>query len=163
MLAAGTNTTSTVVEWDIFELLTHPKVMKKLQNEARGIAGNTTDTVTEDDLVSMHYLNAVIKETLRLHPPVPLLLPQISSRDVTINGCDIKAYTQVFVNAWWTGRDPKSFESPNRYEPERFLDSVVDREWFSIHSIWGWRTKVPRTPACHGRQRDCFGKFSAQV
>ncbi|KAM2152200.1 hypothetical protein COP2_045651 [Malus domestica] len=81
MFAAGTDTTSTALEWTMSELLRHPRVMKKLQNEVRGTVGNKTD-ITEDDLIGMHYLKAVIKEALRLHPPLPLLLPRISTQDV---------------------------------------------------------------------------------
>ena len=77
MFAAGTDTTSTTLEWTMSELLRHPRVMKKLQNEVRKIICNKTDIIMEDDLVEMHYLKAVIQETLRLHPPVPLLLPRM--------------------------------------------------------------------------------------
>ena len=73
-------------------------MMKKLQNEVRGIIGNKTD-ITEDDLVKMHYLKAVIKETLRFHPPVPLLVPRQSIQDAKTQGYDIAAGTQVIINA----------------------------------------------------------------
>ncbi|XP_018497773.2 cytochrome P450 736A117-like [Pyrus x bretschneideri] len=125
MFTAGTDTTYTALEWTMSELLRHPRVMKKLQNEVRGIVGNKTDII-EDDLVGMHYLKAVIKETLRLHPPLPLLLPRMSTQDVKISGYDIKANTQVIVNAWQIGRDPKSYNNPEEYEPERFLNSDID-------------------------------------
>lgn len=74
----------------------------------------------------MHYLKAVIKESLRLHPPAPILLPRMSSQDVKINGYDIKANTQVLVNAWQIGRDRKSYDQPEEYRPERFLDGAID-------------------------------------
>ncbi|KAM1225724.1 hypothetical protein ACFX13_045156 [Malus domestica] len=125
VFTAGTDTISTALEWTMSELLRHPRVMKKLQNEVRGIVGNKTD-LTEDDLVGMHYLKAVIKETLRLHPPLPLLMPRMSSQDVKISGYDIKANTQVIVNAWQIGRDPKSYNNPEEYEPERFLSNDID-------------------------------------
>ncbi|PRQ44741.1 putative psoralen synthase [Rosa chinensis] len=105
------------------ELLKHSKVMKKLQNEVREIVGNKAE-VTEDDLVGMHYLRAVIKETLRLHPPVPLLLPRMATQDVNVNGYSIKANTQVLVSAWQIGRDPKSYNKPEEYEPEKFLLNI---------------------------------------
>ncbi|KAM2274844.1 cytochrome P450 736A117-like [Malus sylvestris] len=125
VFTAGTDTISTALEWTMSELLRHPRVMKKLQNEVRGIVGNKTD-LTEDDLVGMHYLKAVIKETLRLHPPLPLLMPRMSSQDVKISGYDIKANTQVIVNAWQIGKDPKSYNNPEEYEPERFLSNDID-------------------------------------
>ncbi|KAM1226823.1 hypothetical protein ACFX2J_006119 [Malus domestica] len=126
MFAAGTDTSSTFLEWAMTELLRHPRVMKKLQTEVRGIVGSKTYGPTEDDLVKMHYLKAVIKETLRLHPPLPLLVPRLSTQDVEINGYNIKAKTQVMINAWHIGRDPKVYEKPEDFEPERFLNSEID-------------------------------------
>ncbi|KAM1397689.1 hypothetical protein ACFX2I_015235 [Malus domestica] len=126
MFAAGTDTTSRLLEWAMTELLRHPRVMKKLQKEIRGIVGNKTDVVTEDDLIEMHYLKAVMKETLRLHPAVPLLLPRIASQDVEIGGYKIKAKTHVMINAWQIGRDARPYEKPEDFEPERFLNSEID-------------------------------------
>ncbi|KAK9906245.1 hypothetical protein M0R45_002693 [Rubus argutus] len=125
MFGGGSDTTFTVLEWAMSELLRNPTVMKKLQNEVRGIVGNKKD-VTEDDLVGMHYLMAVTKETFRLHPPFPLLIPRMCNQDVKIKGFNIKANTQVVVNAWVLGRDPKSYTNPERFEPERFLESTID-------------------------------------
>ncbi|PRQ17175.1 putative cytochrome P450 [Rosa chinensis] len=122
MFAAGTDTTYTVLEWAMTELLRHPSIMSKLQNEVREIVGNKSH-ITENDLVDMRYLKAVIKETLRLHPPIPLLVPRKSTQDVKINGYDIKANTQVIVNAWQIGRDSKSYHNPEEYDPERFLNT----------------------------------------
>lgn len=134
MFAAGTDTTFTALEWVMSELLRHPRVMKKLQNEVRGIARNKTE-ITEDDLVGMHHLKAVIKENLRLHPPAPLLVPRVSTQDVKIKGYDIKANTQVIVNAWTIGRDPKSYNNPEEFEPERFLNSAIDYKGDSFQYI----------------------------
>jgi cytochrome P450 len=120
MFVAGSDTTHTFLEWAMTELLRHPRIMSKLQNEVRGIVGKKAD-ITEQDLNEMHYLKAVIKETLRLHPPIPLLVPRKSTQDVKINGYDIKANTQVIVNAWKIGRDSKSYHKPEEYDPERFL------------------------------------------
>ncbi|CAN6578442.1 unnamed protein product [Malus baccata var. baccata] len=125
MFTAGTHTASTVLEWAMTELLRHPRVMKKLQNEVREIV-RKEELITEDDSIEMHYLKAVIKETLRLHPPVPLLLPRIATQDAEIGGYKIKAKTHVMVNAWQIGRDPKLYENPEEFEPERFLNSEVD-------------------------------------
>lgn len=124
MFLAGTDTTATLLEWTMGEIIKHPKVMSKLQNEVRGVNKAEEDILTEDDLVDMHYLKAVIKETLRLHPPLSLLMPRISTQDVKINGYNIKANTQVIVNAWQIGRDPKSYDhKPEEFEPERFLNA----------------------------------------
>ncbi|KAK3225431.1 hypothetical protein Dsin_005293 [Dipteronia sinensis] len=125
MFAAGTDTTYTVLEWAMTELLRHPRVMKELQSEVRQIANNKT-FINEDDLDQTHYLKAVIKETLRLHPPIPLLVPRSSTEDVRIKGYDISAGTTVITNAWAIGRDPAIWEEPEEFRPERFLNSSVD-------------------------------------
>ena len=125
MFSAGTETTSTLLEWAMSELLRHPRVLKKLQEEVRKINQGKT-SVDECDLEKMEYLKAVIKETLRLHPPVPLLVFRESGGDAKINGYDIAAGTQVIINAWAIQRDPSFWEEPNEFYPERFLTSSVD-------------------------------------
>ncbi|XP_058102001.1 cytochrome P450 71A1-like [Magnolia sinica] len=122
MFAAGTDTTYAILEWAMAELLTHPKVMKKVQEEVRERARGHS-MIAEDDLVHMKYLKSVVKEALRLHPPLPLLVPRESMKDVKIQGYDIPAKTRVIVNAWTIGRDSKSWEQPEEFQPERFLSS----------------------------------------
>jgi cytochrome P450 len=125
VFAAGTDTTYRVLEWAMSELLRNPRVMKKLQNEAREIAQGKT-SIAEADLQEMHYLKALIKETLRLYPPFPLLVPRESTQDVNIKGFDIAAGTLVFTNVWAIGRDPAMWDEPEEFRPERFLNSSVD-------------------------------------
>lgn len=107
------------------ELLRHPNVMRKVQNEIRDILGCKPE-ITDEDLEKMQYLKAVIKETLRLHPPIPLLVPRAASQDVKVNGYDIAAGTMVITNAWAIGRDPGSWDEPEEFRAERFLNSSVD-------------------------------------
>ncbi|GLT84005.1 hypothetical protein SLE2022_022630 [Rubroshorea leprosula] len=125
VFAAGTDTTYTSLEWAMTILLRHPNVMKQLQKEVREIAGEKSD-IKEKDLEKMHYLKAVIKETLRLHPPIPLLVPRESAQDIEVMGYNIAAGTRVIVNAWAIGRDPMSWEQPEEFIPERFLNSSID-------------------------------------
>ena len=125
MFAAGSDTTYTVLEWAMTELLRHPQVMRRLQNEVRGIAQDKY-LITEDDLNNMLYLKTVIKETLRLHPPIPLLVPRESTRAAKIMGYDIAAGTQVITNVWAIGRDPMLWDDAEEFRPERFLNSSVD-------------------------------------
>ncbi|WVZ98618.1 hypothetical protein U9M48_044031 [Paspalum notatum var. saurae] len=116
MFAAGTETTFIALEWALSELVRNPAAMHKLQHEVRGA---TTTTATP-------YLRAVVKETLRLHPPVPLLLPRECMRDTAVLGFHVARGTRVLVNAWAVGRDPASWSAPDEFRPERFLDSEVD-------------------------------------
>ncbi|XP_057466360.1 cytochrome P450 736A117-like [Actinidia eriantha] len=125
VFAGGTDTTATVLEWAMTQLIRNPRVMKKLQDEIRGIAQGKPN-ITEDDLEKFHYLKAVLKETLRLHPPVPLPIPREASQDITVMGYHIAAKTIVIINAWAIGRDPASWENPEEFWPERFLNSSID-------------------------------------
>jgi len=125
MLGAGTDTISTALVWTMTELLRHPQVMKKLQTEVREIARGKP-SVTDDDLDKMHYLKAVIKEVLRIRAPVPLLVPREAIQDVRVMGYDITAGTQVLINAWAIARDPLTWDDPEEFRPERFLNSSID-------------------------------------
>ncbi|KAF8029435.1 hypothetical protein BT93_E1977 [Corymbia citriodora subsp. variegata] len=125
MLAGATDTIYTVMDWAMTELLRHPQAMNILQTEVRKIA-NGKPNITDEDLKNMHYLRAVLKETLRLHPPIPLLVPRLSSQDIKIRGYDIALGTTVITNVWTIGRDPSTWDEPDEFKPERFLNSSVD-------------------------------------
>ncbi|XP_021720181.1 (+)-menthofuran synthase-like [Chenopodium quinoa] len=125
MFVAGSTTTYATLEWVMSELLRNPTIMESLQKEVREITRDKAN-ITENDLEKMEYLKAVIKETFRLHPPVPLLLPRISSQETQLHGYDIPAKTQVIINAWTIHRDPSFWKEPERFNPERFLNSSID-------------------------------------
>ncbi|KAK9726670.1 hypothetical protein RND81_05G229600 [Saponaria officinalis] len=125
MFVAGTTTTYATLEWAMSELIRNPKAMESVQRDVRGNWGDKTG-ITDSNLDKMTYLKAVIKETFRLHPSVPLLLPRISMQDATVNGYDIPARTLVMINAWAIHRDATSWDEPEEFKPERFLDSAVD-------------------------------------
>ncbi|KAK9995872.1 hypothetical protein SO802_020558 [Lithocarpus litseifolius] len=122
--AAGTDTIYTVSEWTMAELIRHPMILKKVQNEVREIIGNKK-YITENDLDKTHNLKAIIKETLHFHPPIPLLVPRKSIQDAKRHGYDIAADTQVIINAWTIARDPTLWDEPEEFQPERFLTSSI--------------------------------------
>ncbi|KAH9727193.1 cytochrome P450 71A25 [Citrus sinensis] len=126
MFGAGTDTTYTALEWTMTEILRHPKIMEKLQNEVRRIVGDNKSDITDDDLDKLHYLKAVFKETLRFHPPVPLLLPRQSTQAVKIKGYDIPEGTQVHINYGMIAKDPALWDRAEEFWPERFLNSSVN-------------------------------------
>ncbi|KAJ0969467.1 hypothetical protein J5N97_022344 [Dioscorea zingiberensis] len=125
MFAAGTDTSYIVLEWGMAELIRNPNIMKKLQDEVKRIASGKS-MVNEHDLGEMHYLKAVIKEILRLHPPGPLLLPRESMDSCQLEGYEIPNKTRVIINFWAIARDPKVWEKPNEFIPERFLNNPID-------------------------------------
>ncbi|XP_022843605.1 cytochrome P450 71A8-like [Olea europaea var. sylvestris] len=124
VFVGGTDTTSTVLEWAMTELIRHPKIMNRLQNEVRGIL-NGKQNITDADLEKMYFLKAIIKETLRYHSSIPFLT-RIASQDVQIMGYDIAAGTMIITNNWAIGRDPESWEEPEKFQPERFLNYPID-------------------------------------
>ncbi|KAI9071417.1 hypothetical protein K1719_046613 [Acacia pycnantha] len=125
IFVGGTETTSTTVEWAMTELLKNPVAMKKAQEEVRRVYGGK-GYIDESELSESKYVAAVIKETLRMHPPVPLLIPRENSERCEINGYEIPAKSTVIVNAWAIGRDPKYWNEPEKFAPERFLNTTVD-------------------------------------
>nr|AXS77254.1 psoralen synthase [Glehnia littoralis] len=129
MLGAGTETISTALEWTIAALIKSPDAMLKLQNEVREI-GKGKSKISEGDLVNMHYLKAVMKESMRLYFTAPLLVPRETRQDVKFMGYDIKAGTQVLINAWAIARDPSLWDNPEEFRPERFLNSRIDYKGF---------------------------------
>ncbi|KAF2530878.1 hypothetical protein F2Q70_00030364 [Brassica cretica] len=125
MFIAGTDTSSNTVEWAMAELLTNPKTMVKAQSQIQRIIGQN-GFVQEPDISELPYIQAVVKETLRLHPAVPLLLPRKAETDVEVFGYLVPKDAQVLVNVWAIGRDPNVWENPTRFEPDRFLGEEID-------------------------------------
>ncbi|KAH7663722.1 Costunolide synthase protein [Dioscorea alata] len=125
MFSAGIDTSYIVLEWSMAELVRNPDVMKKLQDEINGLASGKS-MVNEDDLSKMRYLKAVIKEILRLHPPAPLLLPRESIGSCQIEGYKIPDQCRVFINCWAITRDPKVWDMPDNFIPERFVNNTID-------------------------------------
>ncbi|KAK8337025.1 hypothetical protein V6Z11_A09G161000 [Gossypium hirsutum] len=125
MFFAGSETRSSAIEWAMVELLRKPDSMKKMKEEINRVIG-TQRKVEESDIDNLPYLQAVIKETLRLHPVVPLLLPRNAMQGTDYMGYFIPKETQIFVNVWAIGRDPETWEDPLAFKPERFLGSKID-------------------------------------
>ncbi|XP_022137679.1 cytochrome P450 71A1-like [Momordica charantia] len=122
MLVGGTETTAIGLEWTMAELTRNPQAMKKVQEEIRRIVGKKTK-IEMEDTKKMEYMNCVIKESLRLHPLAPLLVPRETSGIVTLEeSYQIPSKTSIWINAWAIQRDPETWESPNEFIPERFME-----------------------------------------
>ncbi|XVF77127.1 hypothetical protein PTKIN_Ptkin14bG0015700 [Pterospermum kingtungense] len=125
VFAAGSETSATVVEWAMFEMLKNPELMNKAQTEVRQVFG-ANGGVNEARIHELKYLKSIVKETLRLHPSAPLLIPRECTENCVIKGYDIPAKTKVIINAWAIGRDPNYWKEAEKFDPERFLDSSID-------------------------------------
>ncbi|TYJ07506.1 hypothetical protein E1A91_A11G008800v1 [Gossypium mustelinum] len=124
LMVAGTDTIPTIVEWAITELLRHPDKMTKLIEELDTVIGNQ-NMMEDSHIPQLVYLDAVIKETLRLHPVTPLLIPHVPSETTVIDGYIILKGCKVFINAWVMQRDPELWDDPLRFQPERFLETDI--------------------------------------
>ncbi|KAL3523037.1 hypothetical protein ACH5RR_015871 [Cinchona calisaya] len=124
LFIAGTDTSSSTIEWAMTELIKQPKYLEKIRHELeREISGNV---INESNLSQLSYLQACVKETLRLHPPVPLLLPRHANETRQVMNYTIPEGTQIVVNVWAVARDPNNWEDPLTFNPDRFLHSELD-------------------------------------
>ncbi|KAM3393585.1 hypothetical protein ACQJBY_014358 [Aegilops geniculata] len=126
MFIAASDTSTVTVQWAMAQLLRHPEKMKKVRNELAACLGvGSSDFVKESDLDNLPYLHAVVKETLRLHPAVPLIPREVAADGVSLGGFPIPIGTGVVVNLWAIGRDPTVWSQPDKFVPERFLAAGV--------------------------------------
>ncbi|KAG0480449.1 hypothetical protein HPP92_011307 [Vanilla planifolia] len=125
MITAGMDTTVISVEWAMAELVRNPGVQEKAQEELDRVVGRDR-VMTEADFPNLPYLQCVVKESLRLHPPTPLMLPHKASTKVKIGGYDIPKGSNVHVNVWAIARDPAMWKDPLKFAPERFEEEDID-------------------------------------
>lgn len=127
IFAGGSGTSANAMEWAMSELMMNPRVMNKVQAEIRD-AFHGKQSIGEADLRArdLKYLKLVMKETLRLHPPAPLLVPRESIDACEINGYMIPAKARVIVNSWAISRDPRYWEDAEEFKPERFVEGGID-------------------------------------
>ncbi|CAI0420722.1 unnamed protein product [Linum tenue] len=125
LFVAGTDSTTSTLEWAMTELLRNSETLTKAKIELDQIIGKYNH-LQESDIHRLPYLQAIVKETFRLHPPTPLLLPHKATTDVEIHGFTVPKAAQILVNVWAIGRDSTTWVDPNSFIPGRFLDSKVD-------------------------------------
>ncbi|KAK3151674.1 hypothetical protein QOZ80_3AG0249070 [Eleusine coracana subsp. coracana] len=125
LFAAGTDTSAATVEWAMTELVKKPEVLTKATEELDRVVGRDR-LVAEGDIPNLPYFDAIVKETMRTHPVAPLLTPRQSREDTSIDGYDIPAGTRVLINVMAICRDPKVWDAPMEFRPERFVGSSVD-------------------------------------
>ncbi|XP_024974215.1 7-ethoxycoumarin O-deethylase-like [Cynara cardunculus var. scolymus] len=125
LFVAGTDTTSNSLEWAMTEVLRNPHTMTKAKEELEQVIGKGK-IIEEADIMRLPYLSCIVKETLRIHPPVPFLIPRKIEHEVELNGYTVPRDTQVLVNVWAIGRDPTLWEDALDFKPERFMTSGCD-------------------------------------
>ncbi|CAK9320721.1 unnamed protein product [Citrullus colocynthis] len=123
VMFGGTETVASAIEWAMSELMRSPEDLKKAQQELDQVVG-LERRVEETDFENLTFLRCCLKETLRLHPPIPLLLHE-TAEDAVVAGYFIPAKSRVMVNAWAIGRDPASWDDPETFRPARFLEQGV--------------------------------------
>ncbi|PPS06308.1 hypothetical protein GOBAR_AA14329 [Gossypium barbadense] len=140
-------TTTSTLEWAMAELLQNPKVLQEARGELKQIIGEG-NLVEESNITCLPYLQAIVKETMRLHPSFPLLLPKKAEADIEIHSFVIPKGTQLLINAWAIGRDPKFWEVPDLFRPERFIRSEMDVKGrdFGLIPFGGGRRICPGLP-----------------
>ncbi|KAJ1278241.1 hypothetical protein BS78_04G064300 [Paspalum vaginatum] len=127
LFGAGSETSANTLQWAMSELVRNPKVMRRAQAEVREkLQGKPT--VTEDDVAGLRYTKLIIKETLRLHPVVPLLLPRECREACKVMGYDVPKGATVLVNVWAISRDPRYWPGGDAeaFRPERFEAAAAD-------------------------------------
>ncbi|XP_042501716.1 trans-cinnamate 4-monooxygenase [Macadamia integrifolia] len=124
---AAIETTLWSIEWGIAELVNHPEIQQKLRNELDTVLGPGVQ-VTEPDTYKLPYLQAVVKETLRLRMAIPLLVPHMNLNDAKLGGYEIPAESKILVNAWWLANNPAQWKNPEQFRPERFLEEEAKVE-----------------------------------
>ncbi|KAG2301964.1 hypothetical protein Bca4012_060297 [Brassica carinata] len=125
VLLGAIDTSAITMTWAMAELMRNTRAMEKVQSEIRNQMENRS-VITLNDIDQLRYLKMVIKETWRLHPPAPLLVPREVISEFEIDGYKIQPKTLLHVNAWAIGRDPDTWKDPEVFLPERFMDNNID-------------------------------------
>lgn len=126
LFTAGTDTSSSTVEWAIAELIRHPNILAQAQQEIDKVVGQNR-LVTEADLTHLKFLQAIVKETFRLHPSTPLSLPRMATESCEINGYFIPKGATLLTNVWAIARDPDAWPEPLEFRPNRFLPECGEK------------------------------------
>ncbi|XP_021893985.1 cytochrome P450 93A3-like [Carica papaya] len=155
LLGAGTDSIAFAIEWAFSELINNPEVMEKARKEIDSVVGKTR-IVEETDIPNLPYIQAIVKESLRLHPTGPLFSRE-SSEECTIKCYKIPAKTKLIVNIWSINRDPNHWENPLEFRPERF----INEEWNEKKQFMDVRGQCFSLLPFGAGRRSCPGSFLA--
>ncbi|XP_042957914.1 cytochrome P450 705A5-like [Carya illinoinensis] len=164
LFIAGTSTSADVLQWTMSELINHPQMFKKLRDEIVSVVGTGTRLVEEMDVPNLPYLQAVVKETLRLYPPIGVTARECRE-DCKIKGYHVSQNTMLAINLYSIMRDPEVWDNPNEFRPERFLVSnnsklLHDKNQNHENELTGRQSLIDYVPFGGGR-RGCPGSILA--
>ncbi|XP_068655748.1 xanthotoxin 5-hydroxylase CYP82C4-like [Aristolochia californica] len=126
-MLAGSDTIFVTLKWVLSLLMNHRDKLNKAQEELDSIVGKDRN-VEGRDIMKLPYLQAIVKETMRLYPASPLSLPHEAAEDCYIGGYFVPAGTRVLTNIWKIQRDPRYWQEPEEFRPERFLTAQAHVE-----------------------------------
>lgn len=142
LFIAGTDTSARTMEWAMSILFNHPEVLQKAKSEIE----NNIDKghlINDSDLTKLPYLQCIVKETLRLFPIAPLLVPHFSSEECTVGEFKVPPGTTLLVNAWAIHKNPDVWEEPNKFKPERFEGVEREKEGIKFLTFGVGRRSCP--------------------
>ncbi|PIA52413.1 hypothetical protein AQUCO_01000348v1 [Aquilegia coerulea] len=132
MIFGGVDTTTVTLTWALSLLLNNRDILQKAQHEIDSIVGKDR-LVDESDITKLVYLQAIVKETLRLYPAAPLSAQHLAMEDCTVSGYHVRAGTWLFTNIYKIQRDPRVWSSPSEFQPERFLTTQANVDFRGKH------------------------------
>ncbi|KAG6546281.1 hypothetical protein Mapa_012321 [Marchantia paleacea] len=122
---AAIETTLWSIEWGVAELCNNPHMLKRIRTELDTVLGRG-NLITEPDIPRCEYLTAFVKEVMRLHMAIPLLVPHMNLHKAKLAGYDIPAESKILVNAWWIANNPEYWTEPEKFNPDRFMNESID-------------------------------------
>ncbi|XP_076948638.1 cytochrome P450 81F1-like [Bidens hawaiensis] len=142
LLTAGVNTTTGILEWAFALLLNHPEVLQKAQDEIDKHAGSKC-FLEQSDITHLPYLRCIVKETMRMYPAAPFLVPHQSSDDCKVRGYAVPKDTLLMVNAWAIHNDPNTWKEPEKFNPERFKGNSDEHDEFKFMTFGYGKRSCP--------------------
>lgn len=130
------------MEWTLSLLLNNPESLKKAQVEIDNCIGEDRRLLNESDIANLPYLRCIINETMRMYPPGPLVFHE-SSNDCTVGGYYIPSGTMLLMNLWAMQNDPKNWENPKKFKPERFEGLEGSRDGYKLMPFGAGRRRCP--------------------
>lgn len=142
MLSAGSDTSAGTMEWALSNLLNNSKTILQAQEEIDTNVGQSR-LIEESDIAKLPYLYGIMKETLRMYPVAPVLVPHESSEECSIGGFHVPRGTMLLVNMWAIQNDPNLWEEPSKFKPERFQGLEEERDKYMLLPFGAGRRGCP--------------------